>query len=42
MKNLSKLFKIVLITDKQFGLSNPKESLLKVATKQQLIDTQVI
>jgi len=39
---LSKQYKVVYITDKQFGLANPNESLLTVATKKQLIEMQII
>lgn len=39
---LSRKYKVVLITDKQFGLSKYNETLLKVATKKQLIDMKFI
>ncbi len=38
----SKQFKVVLITDKQFGQSNWKESKLNVATEKQLNDYFII
>ena len=38
IKNLSKKYEVVLITDKQFGMVNWKESVKTVATKKQLQD----
>ena len=36
VKNLSKNYEVILITDKQFGMVNWKESVKTVATKKQL------
>jgi hypothetical protein len=41
-KGLTRPYKVVFITDKQFGLSKWNESLINVATKKQLINTLVI
>jgi hypothetical protein len=41
-KGLTKPYKVVFITDKQFGLSKWNEPLINVATKKQLINTLVI
>ena len=38
VKNLTKNYEIVLITDKQFSMTNWKESVKTVATKKQLQD----
>ena len=38
VKNLSKNYEVIFITDKQFGLVNWRESLKTVATKKQLRD----
>jgi hypothetical protein len=42
LKGLSRLYKVVFITDKQFGMQNVKESLINVATKKQLIEMKFI
>jgi hypothetical protein len=39
---LTKPYKVVFITDKQFGLAKWNESLLNVATKKQLIETRIV
>ena len=38
VKNLSKNYEVILITDKQFSMVNWKESVKTVATKKQLQD----
>ena len=38
VKNLTKNYEVILITDKQFGMTNWKESVKTVATKKQLQD----
>ena len=38
VKNLTKNYEVVLITDKQFGMTNWEESVKTVATKKQLQD----
>ena len=38
VKNLTRNYEVVLITDKQFGMTNWKESVRIVATKKQLQD----
>ena len=38
VKNLTKNYEVILITDKQFGMANWKESVKTVATKKQLQD----
>ena len=38
VKNLTKNYEVILITDKQFGMTNWNESLKTVATKKQLQD----
>ena len=38
VKNLTKNYEVILITDKQFGMANWKESIKTVATKKQLQD----
>lgn len=41
VKGLTKAYKVVFITDKQFGNSKFNESFLNVATKKQLIQTKI-
>ena len=38
VKNLTKNYEVILITDKQFGMTNWKESIKTVATKKQFQD----
>ena len=38
VKNLTKNYEVILITDKQIGMANWKESIKTVATKKQLQD----
>lgn len=40
--DLSKPYRVVFITDKQFGLCKYGESLISVATKKQLRETNII